>query len=270
MLEQVKTWIVTNPSRDAAVAPIEIRVKSDTGDVSAEAVNAPGGCIATPLDPPGPVSFYLWHTDPLYRGGGLILRRQILRETLVQIAKLIETDCRGHHWRRNKILEQLAAQQTAAVSPPQDTHELDEALCFVLGYQKIIVDEIHKKILHFPTNFMEWSSEKPVWGTALGTRCVLHLPGEKHLSVGLGLWITALEEEGWKMRWPVPDEKLDKLKYDCQAAGLVPRVDKPKKEDYAVLLGRHNAVAHLLSEFPLQFSPNFEGSPAQRELYTSE
>jgi hypothetical protein len=250
MLDQVKSWILTNPSRDATVAPIEIRIKSDTGDVSADAINAPGGCIATPLDPPGPVSFYLWHTDPLYRGGGLILRRQILRETLVQIAKLVETDCKGHHWRRSKILEQLAAQQTAAVSPPQDTNELDEALCFVLGFQKIIVDEVHKKILHFPTNFREWSSEKPVWASALGTRCVLHLPGERHLSVGLGLWITGLEEEGWKVRWPIPDEKLDELKRRSQAAGLVPRADKPKKEDYAVLLGRSETVAHLLSEFP--------------------
>ena len=52
------------------------------------------------------------------------------------------------------------------------------------------------------------------------------------------------------MGWPVPDEKLDELKRRCQAAGLVPRADKPKKEDYAVLLGRSETVAHLLSEFP--------------------
>jgi hypothetical protein len=89
-----------------------------------------------------------------------------------------------------------------------------------------------------------------VWASALGTRCVLHLPGEKHLSAGLGIWVTGLEEEGWRVGWPVPDEKLDELKRRCQAAGLVPRADKPKKEDYAVLLGRSETVAHLLSEFP--------------------
>jgi hypothetical protein len=250
MLEQVKTWIVTNPSRDACVAPIEIRVKSDTGDVSDQAVNYAGGCIATPLDPPGPVSFYLWHTDPLYRGGGLILRRQILRETLVHIAKLVESDCRGHQWRRTKILEQLAAQQTAAVSPPQDTNELDEALCYVLGFQKLIIDDVHKKIIHFPTNFNEWSAEKPVWSSALGTRCLLHLPGEKHLSHGLGSWLAKMEDDGWKVRWPVPDEKLADLKGRCWEAQLLPRVDKPKKEDYAVLLGRHEALANLRTVFP--------------------
>lgn len=247
MLEQVKTWILTNPSRDAHVAPIEIRLKSDTGDVSDQAINSPGGCIATPLDPPGPVSFYLWHTDPLYRGGGLQLRRQILRETLVEIAKLIESDCRGYQWRRTKILEQLAAQQTAAVSPPEDTKDLDEALCFVLGYQKIIIDDIHKKILHYPSNFNQWSSEKPIWASALGSRCLLHLPGEKHLSTCLGTWITKMEEDGWKIKWPVLDEKVADLKKRCDATGLIVRVDKPKKEDYATLLGRHEALAHLRS-----------------------
>ena len=249
MLQQVKSWTETNPSRDTSVASIEIRQKSDTGD-AIDIVNGPGGCVATPLDPPGPVSFYLWHTDPLYRGGTLTLRRQILMETLVQIAKLIESDCRGHKWQRKKILEQLAAQQTSAVSPPQDTHELDEALCFVLGYQKIILDDIHKKILHFPADFRVWSSEHPVWSTTLGTRCALHLPGEKHLSVGLGSWLLKQEEEKWAIRWPVVDDKLDSIKQKCIDLGIVPRVDKPKKEDWAILLGRAQAVSRLLSEFP--------------------
>ena len=250
MLQQVRSWIDTNPSRDTSVAPIEIRFKSDTGD-AVDVVNGPGGCVATPLDPPGPVSFYLWHTDPLYRGGGLTLRRQILRETLLEIGKLIETDCKGHKWQRKKILEQLAAQQTAAVSPPQDTHELDEALCFVLGYQKIIVDDIHKKILHFPTNFREWELDKPVWTTTLGTRCALHLPGEKHLSVGLGSWLLGLEAQGWRITWPTVDGKLEEIKKRCMELSISPRgVEKPKKEDWAAVLGRSQAAGHLLSEFP--------------------
>ena len=250
MLQQVRSWIDTNPSRDTSVAPIEIRLKSDTGD-AVDVVNGPGGCVATPLDPPGPVSFYLWHTDPLYRGGGLTLRRQILRETLLEIGKLIETDCKGHKWQRKKILEQLAAQQTAAVSPPQDTHELDEALCFVLGYQKIIVDDIHKKILHFPTNFREWELDKPVWTTTLGTRCALHLPGENHLSVGLGSWLLGLEAQGWRITWPTVDGKLEEIKKRCMELSISPRgVEKPKKEDWAAVLGRSQAAGHLLSEFP--------------------
>jgi hypothetical protein len=65
-----------------------------------------------------------------------------------------------------------------------------------LASKKAIVDDVHKKILHFPLNFRTWSSEKPVWASALGTRCILHLPGEKHLSVGLGRWVIGLEEEG--------------------------------------------------------------------------
>jgi hypothetical protein len=250
MLHVVRSWIDTNPSRDTHVAPIEIRLKSDTGD-AVDVVNGPAGCVATPLDPPGPVSFYLWHTDPLYRGGGLTLRKQILRETLLEVGKLVESDCKGHRWQRKKILEQLAAQQTAAVSPPQDTHELDEALCYLLGFQKIIVDDIHKKVLHFPANFREWSKDKPVWTTTLGTRCALHLPGEKHLSSGLGGWLLSQESDGWKITWPTVDGKLDDIKKKCVDLAISPRgVDKPKKEDWAAILGRSQAASHLLCEFP--------------------
>jgi hypothetical protein len=249
MLQQIRAWVETNPSRDTCVAPIEIRIKSDTGD-AVDVVNGPGGCVVTPLDPPGPVSFYLWHTDPMYRAGGLTLRKQILMETLLQIGKLIESDCKGVKWQRKKILEQLALQQTSAVSPPQDTHELDEALCFVLGYQKIILDDIHKKVLHFPADFRKWSSEHPVWTTTLGTRCALHLPGEKHLSAGLGGWLLLQEEDGWKIRWPIADGKMEDIKKACIDRSIQPRgVDKPKKEDWALVLGRSQAVSHLLMEF---------------------
>jgi hypothetical protein len=131
MLATVQSWIETNPSRNTSVIPIEIRIISDTSD-DYQVINGPGGCVVTPLDPPGPVSFYLWHSDPLYRVGTLKLRKQILMEKIVELAKRIEEDCRGHRWQRKKILEQLSAQQSAAVSPQQDTPELDEALCFVI------------------------------------------------------------------------------------------------------------------------------------------
>ena len=248
MLALVQGWSATNPSRNTSVLPIEIRTQSDTSE-ELQAVNGPGGCVATPLDPPGPVSLLLWYTDPLYRGGTLTLRNTILREKLMELGLRVENECKGHRWQRKKILEQLAAQQTAAVSPPQDTHELDDALCFLMNFQKIILDDIHKKVLHFPRDLRTWSAENPVWTTSLGSRCVFHLPGEKTVAAGLGSWLLILETEGWKITWPIAEGSAEEIKKRCAEMNLNPTVEKPKKEDYAKLLGRSDAVKALLREF---------------------
>jgi hypothetical protein len=248
MLAQVVQWTQTNPSRLNSLGPIEIRLKSDT-DETATVVNGPGGTVATPLDPPGPVSFYLWHTDPMYRGGTQLLRRQILREALVEYNQKITEGCKGHRWSKKKILEQLAAQQSANVSPPQDTPELDDALCYVLNFQKFILDDVHKRVYQYPRDLREWSSEVPCWMTALGTRCLLHLPGERHLTKGIAGWLSALEEDGWRIEWPTVEAKVDDLKAACESLGLKPRGEKPKKEDWSALLGKARAISHLGKEF---------------------
>lgn len=249
MIELVKTWIQTNPSRDCTVIPIEIRLQSDTSD-DYQIVNGPGGCIGTPLEPPGPVSFWLWHTDPMYRVSTLKVRTNILREKLVELAGRVEEECRGHRWQRKKILDQLSAQQSAAISPQQDTHELDEALCFILGFQKVILDDIHKRVLQFPKDFRTWSSDAPVWTTGLGSRCVYHLPGEKSLGSGIGTWLALRESEEWKITWPIVDAKLEEVKAKCQAKNIKPTVEKPLKNDWCAVLGKHEAMNHLLREFP--------------------
>jgi hypothetical protein len=248
MLEQVIQWTQTNPSRNNELAPIEIRLKSDT-DENATVINGAGGTVATPLDPPGPVSFYLWHTDPMYRGGTNLLRRQILREALVDYNLKISEGCKGHRWSRKKILEQLSAQQSANVSPPQDTPELDDALCYVLNFQKFILDDVHKKVYQFPKDLRQWSSEVPCWTTALGTRCLLHLPGERHLTKGVSSWLLLLEAEGWRIEWPVADMKVEDMKAACEALGVKPKAEKPKKDDWSATLGRAQALRHLQKEF---------------------
>ncbi len=248
MLDQVLQWTQTNPSRNNQVAPIEIRIKSDT-DESATVINGPGGTVATPLDPPGPVSFYLWHTDAMYRAGTNLLRRQILREAIVDITKKVAEQCKGHRWSKKKVLEQLAAQQSAHVSPPQDTPDLDDALCYVLNFQKIILDDVHKKVYAFPRDWRDWSGEVPVWMTGLGTRCLLHLPGERHLTKGVASWLTLLEAEGWRVEWPTVDGKVEDLKTKCETLGIKPKAEKPKKEDWSAVLGRTQAIKHLGEEF---------------------
>ncbi len=247
MLSTVQQWISHNPTRDTRLSTIEIQTHSDTGGF--EVLAGPGGLISTPLEPPGPVSLYLWYTDPVYRAGTLPLRRQILREHLLQIGSRVDKECKGHKFCRPRIHEQLAAQQSAHVSPTQDTHDLDNALCFLMNIQKLVVDEANKKLLFYPENLQLWSSSKPIWMCGLGSRCVYHLSGEKLMGSSLLSWIQEREQEGFKFRWPLADGKLDDLKSRAELLKVKITVEKPKKDDYCVLVGRAETIQHLLTEF---------------------
>lgn len=255
ILEELKTLTATNPHRTAAVDPITIRVVSDTQ----EGDDAPAtlcGWVPTPLEPPGPLSLVLWKTNPEYRAGTVAIRRGILRETIVSVAKRVEAECRGHRWSRKKIQEQLAAQQSADISPPQDTKDLDEALAFLYEVQIVMVDEANKKVRWVPEDPRNWSRERPVWGATVGSRAVLHRPNEEAVSVGLSAWISEREssQPKWRIDWPVADGTLEALKASLTklGAGLGASLgpgEKPKKADYAAATGRAEAIRHLAKEF---------------------
>jgi hypothetical protein len=253
ILDELKALTATNPSRAATVEPIQIRVVSDTQ----EGEDAPVtlcGWVPTPLEPPGPLSLCLWKTNAEYRAGTVAIRREMVRTEIVKLAKRVEAECRGHRWSRKKIQEQLAAQQSADISPPQDTKDLDEALAFLFEVQIVMVDEANKKIRWVPEDPRNWSRERPVWGATVGSRAVLHRVGEEAVSVGLADWV-ADRESGtpkWRIDWPVADGTLEVLKASLTklGAGLgLAAGEKPKKADYATAVGRAEALRHLGSEF---------------------
>ncbi len=248
MLAQVKTWISQNPSRDTKLSSIEIRTDSDTGN-GPEVLAGPGGLLSTPLEPPGPVSLLLWYTDPVYRAGTAPLRRQILREKLLEIGARVDKECKGHKFCRPKIHEQLAAQQSTHVSPTQDTHDLDNALCFLFHLQKIVIDEANKRLLFYPDNLATWTSANPIWMCGLGSRCVYHLSGERLMRNSFLSWLMEREKEGFKIHWPVAEGKLDDVKVRCEQLHVQVKGEKPKKEDYCLALGKAETIQHIQNEF---------------------
>ncbi len=248
VLTQIQGWVKDNPNRKRKVIPIEICAVSDTQEGEDAPATIAGGLIPTPLEPPGPLSLYLWKTNPEFRAGTAPVRRTILRDTILETTLRVVTDLRGVKWHRKKVLEQLAAQQTSAVSPPMDTPELDVGLCAVFGYQKLVVDEAGKKIVFFPPDPRTWSPEFPVWGATTGARAALHRSGEESIGKGLALWISARESDGWKIDWPEADGTLEEIKKKMldRNAGLGPRLDKPKKADWALALGRVESIGVLV------------------------
>lgn len=253
MIETLQEWAKENPNRTRTVIPIEIRVCSDTQEGEDIPASSAGGWTPTPLEPPGPVSLWLWKTDPEYRAATAQVRRTILRDQILKLTERVEKELRGVKWSRKKVTEQLAAQQTAAVSPPMDTPELDRGLAHLLGYQKVVVNEAGKKIRFFPADPRTWSSENPVWGSTTGGRAVLHASGEGSVGKGLSRWLGDREKEGWSVDWPEADGTLEDLKGRLAQRGVgslgAGRIEKPKKADYALAVGRAESLEHLMG-FP--------------------
>jgi hypothetical protein len=250
VLLHLQSWAKENPNRKREVIPIEISAVSDTQEGEDAPATVAGGWIPTPLEPPGPLALYLWKTDPEFRGGSPPVRRTILRDTILAVTLRVESELRGVKWHRKKVVEQLAAQQTSAVSPPMDTPELDTALCSLYGYQKVVADEANKKIFFFPSDPRTWSTDLPVWGSTAGSRAVLHRSGEEPVSRNLAIWLGDRERDGWKIDWPVSDGTLEEIKKQMleRGTGVGPSITKPKKADYAAAWGRSEAIT-VLSKF---------------------
>jgi hypothetical protein len=140
--KQISSWISQNQNKDISVPFIKIQVVSDTCESSENPVVGPGGLSVIPLDPPGPVSLYLWHTNPEFRAGNFQTRKVILREFIVKLNGQFESELKGRQWNRKRAIEQLQEQDSSAVSPPLNTPELSKGICHVLGFQYIEIDEI--------------------------------------------------------------------------------------------------------------------------------
>lgn len=251
MLAQLQSILLQNPNRTASVPPIEIRPITDTQDGDS-VPSTLCGFVPTLLEPPGPVALVLWKTDPEFRAATIPVRRTILRETILKLHERIDRELKGHRWSRKKIQEQLAAQQSADVSPPQNTRELDEALAYLYQVQLVVVDEANKKVHWVPEDPRTWSPERPVWGVALGARAVLHNTNETPVANRLSAWVSDREQDKWKIHWPVADGTLESMKAAMATLGTSIgglRLEKPKKADYATALGRAQAIRHLETHF---------------------
>jgi hypothetical protein len=246
MLSELREILLKNSNATKEVPQISIQVCSDTNETD-EIPSTLCGWVPTPLEPPGPLAAVLWKTNPEFRAAAISVRKTILRETIIKLQERVEAELRGHRWSRKKIIEQLVAQQSADASPPQNTKELNNALAFLYDVQFVFVDEANKKISWSPEDVRTWSTDRPIWGLSVGSRAVFHRKGEESVGVGLGAWVSDRDIEKWRIAWPEADGTLVDMKAKLSAmnVGMGTRIEKPKKADYAVVLGRAEALRAL-------------------------
>ena len=246
MLSSVRELLLNNVNAGKEVSQISIQVCSDTNEAD-EIPSTLCGWTPTPLEPPGPLAAILWKTNPEFRAAAISVRKTILRETIIHLQERVQAELKGHRWSRKKIIEQLVAQQSADASPPQNTRELNDALAFLYEIQIVFVDEANKKISWSPEDVRSWSASRPIWAFSVGSRAVFHRAGESPVGLGLAAWVSDRENEKWRVAWPVAEATLEAMKGKLQTlgVGMGIRLEKPKKADYAVVLGRAEALRAL-------------------------
>jgi hypothetical protein len=201
----------------------------------------------TPLDPPGPLSLLLLATDPLYQMASTSLRKQLLTETLLTLHVRVDTELVGRRFPRKKIQDLLAGQISA--NAPVQSALVEEVLCELYQVQKILVNRKAKALSFVPSDPRLWHSDRPILVTE-DENCWRYTPAQ---TVSLSDWVQQKEEEGWTVRWPTADGKLEDVKQMLLQKGN--HLDgKQKKEDLAQRLGRLQAfeTLHKISLSPVE------------------
>jgi hypothetical protein len=194
---------------------------------------------------PGSLSCLLTFVDPVFRYASENGQRQILRETILELEERIHKELVGRKWSRRKLCELVSAE--LAEKKPTMNAALEEALCELYQVQKIMICNNDKKIRFFPEDLRLWKSNRKIFLSDSENMWLY----EKELASlpSLLSWVQSKEEEKWTIEWPVADGKLEELRGELSAKGLVahPRIpgEKVKKEDYARTLGRAQAISTL-------------------------
>lgn len=196
-----------------------------------------------PLDPPGSLSALLFQTDVLYEMASPALRRQLLTEHLLVLHERVDKELVGRRFPRKKIQDILSGQ--LALNSPQHSNLLDEVLCELFQVQKVLLHRKTKSIHFFPPDLRVWKADRPVVFGEEDGNWILRPAASRSL---LG-WIEEKEDQSWKILWPTADGKLEDMKAILEQRQLsvhpVLANTKVKKDDYARILGRSDAIRVL-------------------------
>lgn len=201
--------------------------------------------LQVPLNPPGSLSQFLLHTDPVYEIASPSVRKSIQQAKALEIEERVDTELVGRKWSRKKIHDAFGQQVNQASPPYSDL--IEQVLCELYQFQKVILHRRSKQITFCPPDLRLWKSDIPVHvGDDEGCWAYEVVQAKNFLT-----WLTEKEDDNWKISWPTADGKLEELRSEVLKRNLVahkqPGSDstKLKKEDWARTLGRSQAIETL-------------------------
>lgn len=235
---KVFPWIDKNPHKHHQLSSVSLHKTFDE-----ESSLSWDSFVKQLLELPGCLSGLLWSVDPLYRSAPLNSKKQILRETILDLEARIHAELVGRKWSRRKLVELVSAE--LAEKPPTMNIALEEALCELYSVQKLMIHHRDKRIFFFPEDPRVWKSGRQLLVSESENLYIY----EPTSSFALLPWLQKKEEEGWKVQWPLADGKLEELKVALDKRNLTAHPQNPgeklKKDDYARTLGRAEAISCL-------------------------
>lgn len=199
------------------------------------------------LDPPRLTTAWLCAEDPLMLIAGAGYRATEVRDKSFALQEEALNNLRGNR----KLTKCKMGDALSSLRPTQDDTKVVARILLSLKHiQTVCFDEAGKKVWTMPEDLRAWSpSLRTLWVDA---KCEKYLDYTEGTSPRLGQWLSDREADGWNIEWPVSEETYEDMKRIALERGVsvkppvLSEKTKPKKEDFARVLGRLYAVEHLM------------------------
>ena len=240
--------IEKNPNKSKKPLIISMPGEQVSGPVE-ESTETQYGVEWARLNPPGPVSLWLWSTNHEFRAGSEAQRREMLMRAIVSLQGRVQSGegSMGRKWSKTKICDALG---TTIENASEENFEALEKAVSVLGeVQWVRMNENERKLTFVPEDLRLWKSDRPI----LWTRERYRSAGETPATFGLpalSKWISDREADGWTGQYPSAEGTLEALKKSWNSMNIgIPSTKSESgrilKEDYARALGKAEAIQHL-------------------------
>lgn len=242
--------ILKNPNKSIVPEHIAMPGEGDSAPVD-ESTEFQYGVSWARLQPPGPLSLYLWSTNPEYRAGSEAQRRTALHDIVVKFMERVQHGEVGSSRKISKAKMTEALNVTVENASDENFDALERAVSTLGNVQWVRMNENEKKVTFVPEDLRLWSMDRPTLWTRERYRSAGEWQGGSAFTLKqLGKWISDLEEQKWSFEYPLAEGTLEQLKTEWNALGRgLPRTTnekgRPLKEDYAKALGKAQVFKHL-------------------------
>lgn len=239
-----------NPFKNLTLEVIRMPGESDSS-LADESTETQYGVNWARLQPPGPLSLFLWSTNAIYRAGTETLRRNMLNEKIVELQERVQNGeiPSSRKFTKAKLCDALGI---SIENASEENFECLEKVISTLGnVQWIRIHENEKKITCIPDDLRLWDIEKPILWVRERYRSAGELPNKTTFTFPkLSKWMGDREADGWSFTYPVAEGTFESLKQQWNSLGIgAPKSSSGKdrllKEDYAKALGKVQVYQYL-------------------------
>ena len=200
-----------------------------------------GGELRT-LTPAKLMTAFNYLKDPLMVLAGQAYVSTQVRDTSFQLQEKAVNSIRGNR----KLTKASMAEALSAMNPTvEQTKKVAMILYEIYEVKTVCFDSDAKTLWTVPEDLRRWSSGPAIW---IDSRCeqMIDWSSTAAKEVNMGEWLSDREDDGWAITWPMAEGSFEEIKQKVIGRNVVPRVAKPKKDDWARTLGKCEAIEHFL------------------------